>query len=85
MLLGAVQITMLYRMVKHRKVNLRAKVADLQLHKLESVAFLVKYQNRELELTSEAIKVADTDTDADTVILGVRDKVGNLNNFHDDQ
>ena len=72
-------------MVKRRNINIRAKVADLQLPKVESVAFLVKYQNCELELTSEAIKVADTDADADTVILGVGDDVGNLNDFHDDQ
>ena len=66
-------------------VNIRQKGADLQLPKVESVAFLVKYQNRELELTSEAIPVADADEDADTVILGVGHDVGNLNDFQDDQ
>ena len=66
-------------MVKHRKVNIRAKVADLQLLKVDKVAYMLNRYIRELELTSEAIKVADTD--ADMVILGVGDDVGNLNDF----
>ena len=69
-------------MVKRHKVNIRSKVADLQLPKVESVAFLVQYQNYELELTSEHITVV-ADTDTDTVLFG--GDVGNLDDFHDDQ
>ena len=71
--------------------NIGKQLADFQLPKVESVAFLIQYQNRELELISttpitvSVVAVADSDADADTVILGAGGDVGNLDDFHDDQ
>ena len=83
-------ISVLDSMVKHRKINIKSKVADLKLPPVDKVAYMLNRFIRQLELTSEPITVsvaavADTDADADTVILGAGGDVGNLDDFHDDQ
>ena len=85
-------------MGKHRKVNIKSKVADQKLPPIKKVAYKLQHSIGELELTSEPVTdsidsdtdtviwVADIDSDTDTVILGAgAGDIGNLEDFHDDQ
>ena len=65
-------------LLRLRKINIKEKVSNLQLPKVDKVAYMLNRFIRELELISEVDPVADSD--ADTVILGDGD-VGNLNDF----
>ena len=66
------------RLRLRRKINIKEKVANLQLPPVDKVAYMLNRFIQYLELTSEVDP--ESDSDADTVIVGDGD-VGNLNDF----